>query len=190
MQLICGVDEVGRGPIAGPVIACAVILGEVIIPGIADSKKLSEKKRELLAVEIKQRAIAWALGRAEVEEIDEVNILQASLLAMQRAVEQLSPKPEFALVDGNQLPKLSMPAKAIIQGDVTEPAISAASILAKVARDTEMLQLAKQYPGYGFEKHKGYPTAYHIQQLQHLGVSAIHRLSFAPCQKVIHCETV
>jgi ribonuclease HII len=185
MQLICGVDEVGRGPIAGPVVACAVILGDVIIPGIADSKKLTEKKRELLAVEIKRHAVAWALGRAEVEEIDELNILQASLLAMQRAIAQLSPKADFALVDGNQLPKLSIPAKAIIQGDVTEPAISAASIIAKVSRDTEMIQLAKKYPGYGLEKHKGYPTPYHIQQLQHLGLSDIHRRSFAPCQKVL-----
>lgn len=184
--LTVGVDEVGRGPLAGAVVAAAVILDpEQAIEGLADSKKISEKKRERLSEEIKLKATAWALGRAEVEEIDTLNILQASLLAMQRAVEALSVKPEFALIDGNRCPQLDCPAESVIKGDSKIPAISAASIIAKVARDREMVTLDKQYPGYGLAKHKGYPTKAHIQALKELGVTDIHRRSYAPVRQLI-----
>ncbi len=185
-QRVAGVDEVGRGPLAGPVVAAAVILDpERPIEGLVDSKKISEKKRERLALEIREKALAWALGRAEVEEIDEINILQASLLAMQRAVEQLQPAPDRALVDGNRCPMLSCPAEAVIKGDETVEAISAASIIAKVARDQEMLALDADYPGYGLARHKGYPTKAHIAALQTLGVTQIHRRSFGPVKKLL-----
>lgn len=185
-QRVAGVDEVGRGPLAGPVVAAAVILDpERPIEGLVDSKKISEKKRERLALEIREKALAWALGRAEVEEIDEINILQASLLAMQRAVEQLQPAPDRALIDGNRCPMLSCPAEAIIKGDETVEAISAASIIAKVARDQEMLALDADYPGYGLARHKGYPTKAHIEALQTLGVTQIHRRSFGPVKKLL-----
>ncbi len=185
-QRVAGVDEVGRGPLAGPVVAAAVILDpERPIEGLVDSKKISEKKRERLALEIREKALAWALGRAEVEEIDEINILQASLLAMQRAVEQLQPVPDRALIDGNRCPMLSCPAEAIIKGDETVEAISAASIIAKVARDQEMLALDADYPGYGLARHKGYPTKAHIEALQTLGVTQIHRRSFGPVKKLL-----
>jgi len=178
---IAGVDEVGRGPLAGPVVAAAVILDPVKpIHGLADSKALTERKREDLAGLIRERAIAWAVGRAEIEEIDQINILQASLLAMRRAVLELRPQPEYALVDGNRCPVLPCPAEAIIKGDATVAAISAASILAKVTRDHEMLQLDTEYPGYGFASHKGYPTKAHLEALSRLGVTPIHRRSFAP----------
>jgi ribonuclease HII len=179
--LIAGVDEVGRGPLAGPVVTAAVILDPLQpIEGLNDSKKLSEKKREQLEEVIKEKALAWALGRAEPNEIDEINILQATLLAMKRAVEALSVAPQHALVDGNKAPNLACPVTTIIKGDAKEPAIAAASILAKVARDREMIAMDSLYPGYGFAKHKGYPTKQHQEALIILGPSVLHRLSFAP----------
>ena len=185
-KLVAGVDEVGRGPLAGAVVAAAVILDPSRpIDGLTDSKKLTEKKREQLFSIIQRDALAWAIGRAEVEEIDELNILHASMLAMQRAVEQLSPQAEFALVDGNRCPALPCPSQAIVKGDLTEPCISAASILAKVTRDREMDQLELQYPGYGFAKHKGYPTKVHMEALQKLGPTEIHRRTFGPVAKLL-----
>ncbi len=179
-----GVDEVGRGPLAGAVVAAAVILDpDKPISGLADSKTLTEKTRIRLAEEIKTSALAWAIGRAEVEEIDQINILQASLLAMRRAVLLLSPQPEYALVDGNRCPDLPCPAQAIIKGDQTVAEISAASIIAKVARDQEMVEMDRLYPGYGFARHKGYPTKVHMQALQDLGITPIHRRSFGPVKK-------
>jgi ribonuclease HII len=182
--LVAGVDEAGRGPLAGPVIAAAVILDPwQPIQGLADSKQLSPSQREQLADLIRTRARAWALGRAEVEEIDSINILQASLLAMQRAVAALDTVPELALVDGNRAPRLGCRVQTIVKGDATVPAISAASILAKVARDAEMCALEVRFPGYGFAMHKGYPTAAHLQALDRIGVSAIHRRSFGPVRR-------
>lgn len=186
MQLIAGIDEAGRGPLAGPVFAAAVILDPTKpIEGLTDSKILTAKKREQLFKQIQTIAKAWAIARADVHEIDEVNILQASLLAMQRAVEALSIKPELALIDGNKCPQLFCPTKAVIGGDKTVPEISAASILAKVARDAEMLILDQQYPGYGFAQHKGYGTRQHLDALKKFGVSPIHRRSFSPVQAVL-----
>ena len=188
-QLVCGVDEVGRGPLAGPVVAAAVILDPGRpIAGLNDSKKLSERRREALFDEITSLALCWALGRAEVEEIDEINILQASLLAMQRAVSALDIAPRQALVDGNRLPRLECPARAIVGGDASEPCISAASIIAKVSRDHEMVVLDRSYPGYGLAQHKGYPTKAHMAALQTLGVTSIHRRSFAPVRRLIDAE--
>ena len=185
-RIIAGVDEVGRGPLAGPVVTAAVILNpDNPIVGLADSKKLTEKRRESLVPLIKEHALAWAMGRAEPDEIDELNILQASLLAMKRAVEALSIVPEHVLVDGIHAPKLNCPVTTIIKGDQSEPAIAAASILAKVARDQEMIALEEQYPGYGFAKHKGYPTKQHQQALLTLGVTDIHRRSFGPVHKAL-----
>ena len=185
-ELICGVDEAGRGPLAGPVVAAAVILDPANpIDGLNDSKKLSEKRRELLYTEIREKALAWCVGRAEVEEIDAINILQASLLAMKRAVEGLSLQPDHALVDGNKLPELPCGATAIVGGDASEPCISAASILAKVTRDREMIEMDALYPGYGLARHKGYPTRIHLQALQERGVSEIHRRSFAPVRRLL-----
>ncbi|HHX35598.1 MAG TPA: ribonuclease HII, partial [Gammaproteobacteria bacterium] len=167
---IAGVDEVGRGPLCGPVVTAAVILDPLQpIAGLNDSKKLTEKKREALYLEIQEKALAWCIGRAEVEEIDRLNILQATMLAMQRAVAGLSIIPELALIDGNRCPQLAMPSEAIVQGDGLVPEISAASILAKVSRDREMAVLDEQYPGYGIAKHKGYPTPAHLKALQELG---------------------
>ena len=184
--LIAGVDEVGRGPLAGAVVAAAVILDpNHPIEGLTDSKKLTEKKRELLSGQIKEHALAWALGRAEAEEIDDINILQASLLAMKRAVEALSVPAKHALVDGNRCPDLPCTSQAIVKGDLTEPCISAASILAKVARDREMVELDEQYPGYGLAKHKGYPTKVHMEALKQLGPTEIHRKSFGPVKKLL-----
>lgn len=184
--LVAGVDEVGRGPLAGAVVAAAVILDpNKPIVGLADSKKLSEKRREALSIEIKEKALAWALGRAEVEEIDEINILQASMLAMKRAVEALDPLPQHALVDGNRCPDLPCTAEAIIKGDSKEPAISAASIIAKVARDHEIIAMDEVYPGYGFASHKGYPSKVHLEALKKLGVTPIHRRSYGPVRKII-----
>jgi ribonuclease HII len=181
--LVAGVDEAGRGPLAGPVVAAAVILDPARpIPGLADSKVLTPVQRENLAEAIQARALAWALGRAEVEEIDAFNILQATLLAMQRAVAALTLKPELALVDGNRAPRLGCRVKTIVKGDATVAAISAASILAKVARDAEMCKLDTNYPGYGFARHKGYPTVGHLAALDRLGVSPVHRRSFGPIQ--------
>ncbi len=185
-KLIAGVDEVGRGPLAGPVVAAAVILDpERPIDGLADSKVLSEQKREDLAVLIRERAIAWSVGRAEIDEIDSINILQASLLAMRRAVLSLKPQPEFALIDGNRCPSLPCAAEAIVKGDATVAAISAASILAKVSRDQEMVVMDQAYPGYGFASHKGYPTKAHLTALERLGITPIHRRSFGPVKKYL-----
>ena len=180
-MLIAGVDEAGRGPLAGPVIAAAVILdAERPILGLADSKKLTERQRNRLFNEIRARALFWAVARARVSEIDEMNILQASLLAMQRAVAKLAVVPDLVLVDGNQSPRLACETRTIVKGDETEPAISAASIVAKVLRDRMMLFLDRQYPGYGFARHKGYPTASHLEALQRQGPSRVHRRTFAP----------
>jgi ribonuclease HII len=185
-RTVAGVDEVGRGPLAGAVVAAAVILDpNKPIEGLADSKKLSEKRREKLAVEIKERALCWALGRAEVEEIDQINILQASLLAMKRAVEALEISADHALIDGNRCPELSCSSEAIVGGDGSVASIGAASIIAKVARDHEMVELDQRYPGYGLAKHKGYPTKMHLAALQQLGVSPIHRRSFGPVKKLL-----
>ncbi|EEF79105.1 ribonuclease HII [Methylophaga thiooxydans] len=181
--LVAGVDEVGRGPLAGPVVTAAVILDpDNPIEGLADSKKLSEKRREFLVPLIKEHALAWAMGRAEPEEIDQINILQASLLAMKRAVEALSITPGHVLVDGIHAPDLNCKTTTVIKGDQKEPAIAAASILAKVARDREMHEMDLMYPGYGFAQHKGYPTKQHQKALADLGVTDIHRRSFSPVQ--------
>ncbi len=183
---VAGVDLVGRGPLAGKVVAAAVILDPARpIEGLADSKKLSEKKRQAMDLIIRENALAWSLGRAEVEEIDQINILQASLLAMQRAVESLPISPDHVLVDGNRCPDLECTAEAIVGGDSSEQAISAASIIAKVSRDREMAEMDLQYPGYGMAKHKGYPTKFHLQALQELGVTDIHRRSFGPVRRLI-----
>jgi ribonuclease HII len=183
---ICGVDEVGRGPLAGPVVAAAVILDPARpVRGLDDSKKLSGKRREALFEEICEKALAWSLGRAEVEEIDRINILQASLLAMQRAVQGLAIAPQHAWVDGNKLPQLPCSAEAIIGGDGSVACISAASIIAKVSRDREMQELDQRYPGYGLARHKGYPTRAHMEALQQLGVTEIHRRSFAPVRRLL-----
>ena len=187
--LECGVDEVGRGPLAGPVVAAAVILDPARpVVGLADSKRLSERRREELATEIRAHAVAWAVGRADVAEIDELNILQASLLAMSRAVAALDPTPERALIDGNRSPVLTCPARAIVGGDATVPCISAASIIAKVTRDAEMREVDERYPGYGFAGHKGYPTRAHLEALTKLGVTPIHRRSFGPVQKILEIK--
>ncbi len=183
---IAGVDEVGRGPLLGPVVAAAVILPvDHQIVGLKDSKKLSEKQRQRLAEAIRTAAVAWALGRAEAEEIDRINILQATLRAMQRAIEALPVRPDQVLVDGPIVPLLTMPARGIVHGDALEPVISAASILAKVARDAEMLEMATHYPAYGIDRHKGYPTPEHLQALQRWGVLPEHRRSFAPVARVV-----
>ncbi len=183
--LIAGVDEAGRGPLAGAVFAAAVILDPTrSIEGVTDSKKLTAKKRERLELEIQQHAVAWAIGRAEVEEIDEINILQASLLAMSRAVDGLSVAPTHVQVDGNQCPSVRYPVEAIIKGDALIPAIGAASILAKVARDRELMVLDEQYPEYGFARHKGYPTKAHFAALEAHGVSPVHRRSFGPVRRL------
>ena len=185
-RLVCGVDEVGRGPLAGPVVAAAVILDPARpIDGLADSKKLSEKRREALYLEICDSALAWSLGRAEVAEIDAINILQASLLAMRRAVAALTVVPQQALVDGNRLPDLPCPARALVGGDASEPCISAASIIAKVTRDREMVALDAEFPGYGLARHKGYPTSVHLRALRELGATEIHRRSFAPVRRIM-----
>ena len=188
-KLIAGVDEVGRGPLVGAVVTAAVILDpQKPIIGLTDSKKLSEKKRLALAEEIKEKALCWSLGRAEPEEIDSLNILHATMLAMQRAVEGLSITPDFVLVDGNRVPNLSMPAQAVVKGDALVQEISAASILAKVTRDLEMAELDKQFPEYGFAKHKGYPTALHVEKLSQYGATPFHRKSFAPVARCLNLK--
>ena len=185
-DLLAGVDEVGRGPLAGDVVAAAVILDpQSPIEGLRDSKKLSEARRVELAVEIRERATAWALGRASVAEIDEINILQASLLAMRRAVEGLDPAPEYVLVDGNRLPQWPWRSEPVVKGDDRVPEIAAASILAKVQRDSEMIEADRCYPGYGLAGHKGYPTRAHLQALAELGVTPIHRKSFGPVRELL-----
>jgi len=184
--VICGVDEAGRGPLAGPVFAAAVILDDSYpIVGLADSKKLSEKRRVKLALEIKQHASCWAIAEASVEEIDAINILRASLLAMRRAVEALFITPNEVWVDGLYCPDTGLPSRAIVQGDNSVPAISAASILAKTARDAAMLELHTRLPLYGFDRHKGYPTAAHIVALRLHGVSDVHRRSFRPVRELL-----
>ena len=177
--VFCGVDEAGRGPLAGDVYAAAVVFREgTVIEGINDSKKLSEKKRELLYDEIINSAEAWAVGTATAAEIDEMNILQATFLAMKRAVDGLSVKPKFALVDGNRLPQLGIETECLVKGDGTSASIAAASIIAKVSRDRYMCRLAEEYPEYCFDKHKGYPTKLHYEKIREFGPSPVHRLSF------------
>lgn len=183
---VCGVDEAGRGPLAGAVYAAAVILDPARpIPGLADSKKLSERKREQLFPLITTHALAWAIARAEAHEIDRINILQASLLAMHRAVEWLALAPSRVLVDGNQCPRVAYPVEAIVGGDATVAEISAASILAKVARDRDLARLDRIHPQYGFKQHKGYPTAAHLAALGEFGACPEHRTSFGPVKKII-----
>ncbi len=185
-MLIAGVDEVGRGPLAGPVITAAVILPvDYDLPRLTDSKKLTAKRRESLSNDIKEQALAWAFGEASVAEIDRLNILHATMLAMQRAVKSLSITPESVLVDGNRTPDFGLPAKAIVGGDGIEPAISAASIIAKIARDKLMSGYALEYPHYGFERNSGYPTKQHRQALIEFGVTPIHRRSFAPVRAIL-----
>ena len=187
VRLICGVDEAGRGPLAGSVVAAAVILDpEHPITGLADSKKLSAKVRERLAVEIRSHALAWAIGEASPEEIDQINILQATFLAMRRAIEGLSRTPAHALIDGNRVPPgLLWSAEAIVKGDAKEPAISAASILAKTHRDAQLLELDRAFPQYGFARHMGYPTAAHLEALRLHGPSPVHRRSFGPVAQTL-----
>jgi len=186
VTLIAGVDEAGRGPLAGAVFAAAVILDPARpIEGLNDSKKLTERRREKLFGEIQERALAWCIAEASAREIDEINILQASLLAMQRAVAGLSLAPSEVLVDGNRAPKFSCPARAIVGGDALEPSISAASILAKVARDRTLVELHERYPQYGFERHKGYPTAEHLAALAEHGPCPEHRRSFGPVRRAL-----
>ena len=184
-HLVAGVDEVGRGPLAGDVVAAAVILPESPLEGVTDSKMLTPERREALAERIRDEALSWALGRATVAEIDELNILQASLLAMRRAVEALPIQPSLVLVDGNRLPKWRYEARAIVKGDLSEPSIGAASILAKVQRDAEMQALHEHYPAYGFDRHKGYPTKAHLAALETAGVSPMHRRSFGPVRRLL-----
>lgn len=186
VRWIAGTDEVGRGPLAGEVVAAAVILDPAIpIPGLNDSKKLSDKQRQQLVILIEERALAFAIGRSSVMEIDVLNILQASLLAMRRAVEALPLRPQLVYVDGNHLPDWRYKSKAIVRGDAKIPAIAAASVLAKVTRDREMEALDSLYPGYGLAKHKGYPTKQHLEALAKLGPSPIHRKSFAPVSALL-----
>jgi ribonuclease HII len=189
--LVAGVDEAGRGPLAGPVVAAAVILDErQPIAGLGDSKAVSPRRRERLFDEIRARALCCCIAEASVDEIDRLNVLQASLLAMRRAVEGLRLRPHRVLVDGNRLPVLKVPAEAIVQGDVTEPAISAASILAKVHRDRLCFALHEAHPDYGFDRHKGYPTQDHLAALRALGACAAHRRSFGPVREVLGLQGV
>ena len=183
--LVAGCDEVGRGTWAGPVVSCALILDPARVPpGLADSKTLSPRRREALDMAIRGSCLALALGIASAEEIDRLNILQATLLSMQRAVAGLRLRPALVLVDGNRAPSLEMPARAVVGGDATQPAISAASIVAKVWRDAHMAELERRYPGYGFARHFGYGTAQHLQALRELGPCAEHRQSFAPLRRL------
>nr|WP_198982117.1 ribonuclease HII [Herbaspirillum sp. ASV7] len=185
-EIICGVDEAGRGPLAGPVFAAAVILDPARpVNGLRDSKKLSEAARDSLALEIKENALAWAIASCCEQEIDELNILHASMLAMRRAVEALSTIPTLALIDGNRCPVMSIRSEAIVKGDDKVPAISAASILAKTARDAALMVLHDTYPQYGFDRHKGYPTALHLDMLRQHGVSPVHRRSYAPVKALL-----
>lgn len=186
-EVICGVDEAGRGPLAGPVYAAAVILDPARpIVGLRDSKKLSEASRDALATEIKEHALAWAIAQCSEQEIDQLNILQASMLAMRRAVEALTTRPTLALIDGNRCPVMSVRCEAIVKGDDKVPAISAASILAKTARDAALHVLHAQYPQYAFDQHKGYPTALHLERLRAYGVSPVHRKSYAPVRALLN----
>ncbi|MDY7572808.1 ribonuclease HII [Actimicrobium sp. CCI2.3] len=185
-ELVCGVDEAGRGPLAGPVFAAAVILDPAHpIRGLRDSKKLTEARRDALAIEIKAHALAWSIAECSHQEIDEINILQASLLAMKRAVDTLSSAPTLALIDGNRCPVMTVRAIAIVGGDDKVDAISAASILAKTARDAALVVLHAAYPDYAFDRHKGYPTALHLERLRLHGVSPVHRRSYAPVRRLL-----
>lgn len=189
-DVICGVDEAGRGPLAGPVFAAAVILDpNRSISGLRDSKKLSETKRDLLAVEIKSHALAWSIAQCSEAEIDALNILQATMLAMRRAVEGLTLQPTLALIDGNRCPVMPVRSEAIVKGDDKVPAISAASILAKTARDAALADLHRQYPEYAFDQHKGYPTPLHLERLRLHGVSPVHRKSYAPVRALLMAHT-
>lgn len=191
VRLLCGVDEVGRGPLIGAVVTAAVILDPTKpIAGLTDSKKLSEKRRYELSEQIKQQALCWALGRAEPEEIDQLNILHATMLAMRRAVAALSVTPEWVLVDGNRTTDFAVPATAVVKGDLLVPEISAASILAKVARDDEMQQLHQAHPQFGFADHKGYPTAAHLAAIRQYGVLPEHRRSFKPVRLVLEQQSL
>ena len=186
LQRVAGVDEAGRGPLAGPVVAAAVILDRAdMIAGLADSKTLPARRRAQLAALIREKALAWSIGRADHREIDKLNILNASLLAMQRAIQGLRIRPDRVLVDGNRCPDTDYPARAVVKGDRTEACISAASILAKVCRDLEMEEMDQKYPGYGFARHKGYPTRQHILALSENGPCPIHRRSFSPVRQSI-----
>lgn len=188
-ELICGVDEAGRGPLAGPVFAAAVILNPAKpIEGLRDSKKLTEAKRDILAMQIKSDALAWSIAQCSEAEIDSLNILQATMLAMRRAIEGLPIAPTLALIDGNRCPIMSIRSEAIIKGDDKVPAISAASILAKTARDAALVILHQQYPHYAFDQHKGYPTALHMERLQMHGVSPVHRRSYAPVRALLNTD--
>ena len=188
-RLVAGIDEVGRGPLAGAVVAAAVILDpNNWIDGLADSKVLSEKKRNALDIEIREKALCWSLGRAEIEEIDEINILQASLLAMKRSVEGLSIRPDHIKIDGNKRIDMTISMETIVKGDSKVAAISAASIIAKVARDKEMMALDKQHPEYGFASHKGYPTKAHREALLKYGTLDCHRRSFKPVREILILE--
>lgn len=188
-QLVAGVDEVGRGPLVGDVVTAAVILDpNNPIEGLNDSKKLSEKKRLALLPEIKEKALAWAVGRCSPEEIDELNILQATMVAMQRAIAGLKVQPDLALIDGNRCPQLPMDSQAVVKGDLRVAEISAASIIAKVVRDQEMEELDKQYPQFSFAKHKGYPTKAHFEAIEQHGVISEHRKSFKPVKKALGIE--
>ncbi|NIY84199.1 ribonuclease HII [Vibrio hepatarius] len=188
-QLIAGVDEVGRGPLVGDVVTAAVILDpNNPIEGLNDSKKLSEKKRLALLPEIKHKALAWSVGRCSPEEIDQLNILQATMVAMQRAVEGLNVTPDFVLIDGNRCPQLPMQSQAVVKGDLRVAEISAASIIAKVVRDQEMEELDKQHPEFGFAKHKGYPTKAHFEAIEQHGVIDQHRKSFKPVKRALGLE--
>lgn len=185
-ELICGVDEAGRGPLAGPVYAAAVILDpNQPIAGLQDSKKLSEARRDVLAEQIKAHALAWSIAHCTEEEIDRLNILQATMLAMRRAVEGLKTVPTLALIDGNRCPVMPVRAEAIVKGDAKVPAISAASILAKTARDAVCMAMHAQYPQYAFDQHKGYPTALHLARLREHGVSPVHRRSYGPVKALL-----
>jgi|TARA_R100001509_G_C4872691_1_gene217329 ribonuclease HII len=186
VSMICGTDEAGRGPIAGPVVAAAVILDpENPVEGLNDSKKLSEKKREKLSLEIKEKALYWAIAQSDPDEIEAINILWASMKAMQRAIEALPVKPDMVLVDGNRVPELNVPAKAIVGGDASEQCIAAASILAKVERDRQMLKWHELYPQYEFDKHKAYGTPKHLELLEKYGPCPIHRKGFNPVKRVL-----
>ena len=187
--MVCGVDEAGRGPLAGAVYAACVVLDPAHpIAGLADSKKLSASRREALAQLIQADALAWSVASASVEEVDRLNILWASMLAMKRAVETLGVSPSEVLVDGNRCPELPYPSQAIVKGDALVPEISAASILAKVSRDAHMQQLHEQYPDYGFDKHKGYPTRDHLHALRTYGASPVHRCSFGPVRELVQAS--
>lgn len=186
-ELICGVDEAGRGPLAGPVFAAAVILDPgKPIAGLRDSKKLTEARRDALAIEIRTNALAWSIAQCSEAEIDALNILQATMLAMRRAIEGLPTPATLALIDGNRCPLLSIRSEAIIKGDDKVPAISAASILAKTARDAALAELHRQFPQYAFDRHKGYPTALHLERLRAHGVSPVHRKSYAPVRALLN----